>query len=104
MGDFVSDLNLKRTAREDKDYIIVSNAVWNILIDSYGSLCAIPRVSVQVPTEDPMKKDFLVEVHLRRFELRTSPGVRYHEMRKMPHRFYVSRASTVKEMHLRICE
>jgi len=57
-----------------------------------------------VPTDDPKKKDYLVEVHLRRFELRTSPSIRYHEMRKMPHRFYVSRASTVREMHVKICE
>jgi len=45
-----------------------------------------------------------VEVHLRRFELRTSPNIRYHEQLKMPHRFYISRSSTVKEMHLKICE
>lgn len=104
MGDFCHTWNLKRTAKESKDYVIVNQEIWKLLTAKYGFGFDINRISVQVPTEDPKKKDFLVEVHLRRFELRTSPNIKYHEQLKMPHRFYISRSCTVKEMHLRICQ
>jgi hypothetical protein len=100
----VVDLHLKRTAKENDDYIIVSEQTWDFLVDRYGYQYDLPRISVQVPTEDPNKKDYIVEVHQRRFELRTSPNIKYHEQLKMPHRFYVSRSTTVKELHLKICE
>lgn len=103
-GDFGFPLYLKRTAKEESDYMVVSQEVWDVLADRYKYEHDIPRVSVQVPTDDPGKKDHIVEVHLRRFELRTSPNIRYHEQLKMPHRLYVSRATTVKELHLQICE
>lgn len=57
-----------------------------------------------MPTDNPKMPDHIVEVHQRRFELRTSPNIKYHDQLKMPHRFYISRAATVKEMHLKICE
>ena len=50
------------------------------------------------------KQDYVVETNHRRFELRTSPNIKYHEQIKMPHRFYISRQTTVKEMHLMLCE
>jgi hypothetical protein len=103
-SDFVANIHLKRTAKEDKDYIVVSQEVWEALVQNYGFVYDIPRISIQVPTEDPNKKDHIVEVHHRRFELRTSPNIKYHEQIKMPHRFYVSRTETVKELHLKICE
>ena len=84
--------------------MIVDQEVWEQLVTQYGYNFDLPRLSIQVPTEDPKKKDYIVEVHLRRFELRTSPNVKYHEQVKMPHRFYISRSSTVKEMHLKICD
>ena len=59
---------------------------------------------MQVPTDDPNKKDHIVEINFRRFELRTSPNIRYAQQIKIPQRFYVSRTATVKELHLRICE
>jgi hypothetical protein len=59
---------------------------------------------VQVPTEDPCKKDYIVETNHRRFELRTYPSVKYFECLKMPFRFYVSRSCTIKELHLNIVE
>jgi hypothetical protein len=98
------DLQPKRTAKEDQDYVIVSQAIWDALAAGYGFNADIPRISVQVPTDDPAKRDHIVEVHQRRFELRTSPNIKYHDQLKMPHRFYVSRSMTVREMHLRICE
>ena len=64
----------------------------------------IPRLSVAVPTIDPGKSDYIVEVAHRRFNLRTYPNVKYHEGVRLPHRFYTTRAMTVKELHLKICE
>ena len=104
MGDFVEALYPKRTAKENEDYIIVNQEVWEFLTERYGVEHDISRKSVQVPSETPGNKDYIVEVHLRRFELRTTPNIRYIDQIKMPHRFYVSRSATVKEMHLSICE
>ena len=70
----------------------------------YGVKYDIPRFSVQVPTDDPGKKEHIVEINYRRFELRTSPNIKYAQQIKIPHRFYISRAATVKELHLKICE
>lgn len=79
MGDFTEPLYLKRSAKENTDYVIVSQEVWEFLAARYGVEHDIPRFSVSVPTDTPGKKDYIVEVHLRRFELRTSPNVKYHD-------------------------
>jgi len=39
-------LHLKRTAKEDTDYIVVNQEVWDILADKYKYEFDIPRVSV----------------------------------------------------------
>ena len=36
--------------------------------------------------------------------MRSYPNVKYHEGLKIAHRFYTTRAITVKELHLKICE
>lgn len=104
MSEFVHNVHLKRSAKEDQDYLIVSHQVWEALTELYSYSYDLPRISVQVPTEDPDKCDFIVEAHMRRFEVCSSPNIKYIEKLKMPHRVYVSRSSTVREMHLKICE
>lgn len=76
--DFIPDLHLKQTAKEEVDYKIVDQAVWDLLVARYGFVYDLPRISVQVPTADN-QIDYIVEINHRRFELRTSPNIKYYD-------------------------
>ena len=60
------------------------------------------RHSVAVPTENPTRPDFVVEVQLRHFRIITWPRVKYFP-RVLESEIYCSRNDTVKELIYRIC-
>ena len=76
--------------------------MWDKLFGKYGGN-EIRRFSVAVPTDNPTRADYVVEVQLRRFKILTWPRVRYFKQ-AISMDFFVSRASTIKEMVHRICE
>ena len=63
---------------------------------------ALRRYSIAVPTENPTRPDYLVEVQLRKFKIWTTPKVQYFK-NSINCEVYVSRADTVKELISRIC-
>ena len=55
----------------------------------------IVRTSTAVPTQDADKMDYIVEVHQRRFNVRTFPGIKYNPGLAHTASIYVSRSATV---------
>ena len=61
----------------------------------------MPRLSIAVPNGD--NTDHVVEVNLRKFKILTYPNVRYISGIKQPSLIFISRTSTILELHTRIC-
>lgn len=61
------------------------------------------RKSIAVPTENPERPDYIVEVQLRRFKILTWPKVKYFP-RALSLDVYCSRSDTVKELMSKLCE
>lgn len=80
---------------------MVDREIWDILCDRYGGRC-IRRYSVAVPTDDPTRPDYIVEVQMRKFKIISWPKVRYFT-KNVIKEVYVSRADSVKELISRIC-
>lgn len=55
---------------------MVDFEIWSKLINRYGGN-EIRRKSISVPTEEPTRPDYIVEVQLRRFKILTCPKVKY---------------------------
>jgi hypothetical protein len=93
-------LHLKDSCKEDIHYKVVDEETWLYLVDKYGG-DSIPRLSIAVPTDDGY--DHIVEINMRRFTLLAYPRVRYISASVVPEFIFVSRTSTVKELHAIIC-
>ena len=50
--------------------------MWDILCGRYGGR-PIRRFSITVPTEEPTRPDYVVEIQLRKFRIVTYPKVKY---------------------------
>jgi len=83
------NIQLLPTSKEDKDYKVIPHDAWKLLNLRYGmghleedNKVEVPndivRLSVEVPTADE-KKDFIVELNLRRFKIRTFPNIKYNK-------------------------
>lgn len=75
-NDIYGYYQLKANAKEGQDFQVVDKEVWEKLSRRYGGH-AIPRYSVAVPTENPTRPDYIVEVQLRKFKILTWPRVKY---------------------------
>ena len=101
-SDFFDGWHLKRGMKEDQHYKVVDREVWEILLTQYGGR-SVPRISVAVQTEDPLRPDYIVEVQHRQFEIINFPKVKYfQELMELEAR--VSRADTVKEARAKIAD
>ena len=100
-NDIYCNFQLKPGMKEGQDYQVVNQEMWDILCGRYGGR-PIRRFSITVPTEEPTRPDYVVEIQLRKFRIVTYPKVKYfpQSIRK---EVYVSRADTVKELIARIC-
>ena len=99
--DLYGEFYLKSSAKEGKDYQVVSHEIWNLLSQRYGGR-AIPRFSVAVPTVNPTQPDFIVECQLRKYKIVTWPKVKYFP-KSLCMNCYVSRSDTVKDFITRVC-
>ena len=80
---------------------MVDREVWQRLSSKYGGT-EIRRKSIAVPTDDPVRSDYVVEVQLRHFKIHTEPSVKYFGKR-LTGQVYCSRTDTVKELINKIC-
>ena len=87
--------------KEDQDFKIVDREVWSKLFSKYGGF-EIRRKSIAVPTDDPLRSDFIVEAQLRNFKIQTVPQVKYFGQ-SVTAQVFCSRADTVKELISKIC-
>ena len=62
--DYYGGLYLRDGVKEDEDFKVLDQEVWNILYPRYGGN-ELRRKSIAVPTENPERPDFIVEVQLR---------------------------------------
>ena len=74
--DFYCNYYLQAGKKENQDYRVVDYEVWNKLYSKYGGN-EVPRKSIAVPTDNPTRPDYIVEVQLRRFKILTWPKVKY---------------------------
>ena len=88
--------------KEDQHFKVVDRATWDILFQQYGGN-VVPRISVAVETEDPLRPDYIVEIQHRTFEIVTYPKVKYFQ-ESLVLDARVSRADTVKELVHKLCE
>ena len=102
-NDFFENWHLKRGMKEDEHFKVVDRATWDILFHQYGGN-AVPRISVAVQTEDPLRPDYIVEIQHRTFEIATFPKVKYCPEYIENVHARVSRADTVKEVLAKLCE
>ena len=100
--DFYGMFYLKDSKKEDEDFKVVDEQVWNILYPKYGGN-EMRRKSITVPTENPERPDYIVEVQLRRFKILTWPKVKYFPQ-SLSLEVYCSRTDTVKELISKICQ
>lgn len=84
MQGVTGNIQLKPTAKEEKDYKVIPHDAWKLLNLRYGMAeleesitTDIVRLSVPVPTAE-LKKDYVVELNLRRFKIRTFPKIKYN--------------------------
>ena len=74
-NDFFDNWHLKRGIKEDQHYKVIDQETWNILFSQYGGNI-VPRISVAVQTEDPLRPDYIVEIQHRTFDIVTFPKVK----------------------------
>ena len=60
-------------------------------------------MSVAVPTSDPTKPDYIVEMNLRKFNIITFPRVKYCP-KVISKEIFVSRSDTIKEVLVKCFE
>ena len=99
--DYHGSFYIKNGKKENQDFKVVDGDVWNKLFSKYGGM-EIRRKSIAVPTDDPVRSDFVVEVQLRQFKIHTLPQVKYFGS-KVSGNVYCSRTDTVKELISKIC-
>ena len=99
--DFYGGFYLRDGVKEDEDFKVLDQQVWNILHPRYGGN-ELRRKSIAVPTENPERPDFIVEVQLRRIKIVTWPKVKYFPQ-SLSLEAYCSRTDTVKELITQIC-
>lgn len=90
--------NLKDGLKENFDYKVLDQETWNYLKSLYGAVVDIPRFSVAVPVGMD-RTDYLVEINLRRFQIVSTPRVKYINGIENPLLMFVSSSMTVKELH-----
>ena len=98
--DFYCNYYLQAGKKENQDYRVVDYEVWNKLYSKYGGN-EVPRKSIAVPTDNPTRPDYIVEVQLRRFKILTWPKVKYFPQ-SLSQEVFCSRTDTVKELICRI--
>jgi len=96
-NDFTENWCLKRGMKEDEHYKLVDRETWEILFNQYGAHYIIPKISVAVETEDPLRPDYIVENQWRVFEIVSIPKVKYFQ-RVMANDARISRSDTIKEV------
>ena len=99
--DYFGKFYLKQGKKEDQDFKIVDVQVWNRLYGKYGGK-EVRRHSIAVPTDNPTRPDYVVEVELRHFRIVTWPRVKYFPT-VLEQEIYCSRSDTIKEFLYRIC-
>ena len=99
--DYDGSLFIKNGKKEEQDFKVVDREVWQRLSSKYGG-AEIKRKSIAVPTDDPVRSDYVVEVQLRNFKIHTEPQVKYFGKR-LSGQVYCSRTDTVKELISKIC-
>jgi hypothetical protein len=99
--DFFGKFYLKQGRKEDQDFKVVDEQVWNRLFGKYGGK-EVRRHSIAVPTDSPTRPDYVVEVELRHFRIVTWPRVKYFPT-VLEQSIYCSRSDTIKELIYRIC-
>ena len=99
--DFYGKFYLRDGKKEDTDFKVVDKQVWDKLFSKYGGR-ELRRKSICVPTDNPQRPDFIVEVQLRRFKIITWPRVKYFPT-SLSQDIYCSRTDTVKELISQIC-
>jgi hypothetical protein len=95
--------HLKDGLKENANYKVLDHATWNYLKSLYGAYIDIPRFSVAVPVGMD-KTDYLVEINLRKFQIVSTPKVKYVNGVESPLLIFVSSSMTVKELHHQICQ
>lgn len=75
--------------------------MWDKFHNKYGGR-EFRRKSIAVPTDDPSKPDYLVELQLRTFKIITWPRVKYFRD-SIRVDVYCSRSDTVRELIHRLC-
>ena len=63
----------------------------------------MPRTSVAVETEDPLRPDYIVESQYRQFEILTIPKVKYFQ-EELQKEIRVSNSDTIKELLQKIVQ
>ena len=74
--DYDGAFFIKNGKKEEQDFKVVDREVWQRLSSKYGGT-EIKRKSIAVPTDDPVRSDYVVEVQLRHFKIHTEPSVKY---------------------------
>ena len=100
--EFSNNWHLKRGMKEDQHFKLVDREVWEILFNQYSGRL-VPRTSVAVETEDPLRPDYIVESMYRQFEILTIPKVKYFQV-ELQQEIRVSNSDTIKELLQKIVQ
>ena len=91
-NDEVNNKNIRTSAKEEEDFIILPDDAWKYLYSIYGGE-DMPRLSIKIESDDgnSEKEEFMIEIYLKRLFIYILPKVKHHLCLKKPSSVYISR-------------
>ena len=105
-SDESDGLQLRTESKEGEDFVLVPDRAWQALYEAYDG-SDVPRLSIELATDEeeaPQKKQFAVEVFLKKLRLYILPKVRSHLCLKKPSAVFVSRKASVLDLRRKIAQ
>eukprot|EP00347_Sterkiella_histriomuscorum_P019890 403339921 len=103
------EFQIKQTCLEGKDFLIVSDDVWNYLFAVYEGN-DIPRYSINLlkhqscsdKDSQSEKKELIIEIFNKKVQIYILPKMRSHQYLKVAAALYISRLANVKDLREKI--
>jgi hypothetical protein len=92
--------------KEDEDFVIVTDPVWQFLQSIYGGQ-DIPRISIEIDKDNDSSvegHEYIIEIYLQKVNLYILPKVGHHLCLKKPSAIFISRKATIFDLRKRIAE
>jgi len=83
--------------------VLLPDEAWKYLHEIYGGV-DIPRYSIEIPTDDEDRKEFMIEVFYKKLCIYILPKVKHHVSLKRACGVYISRRAKIMDFRRKVAE